>query len=137
MEKKTRNNASVKSHHTSPASGNTVIVALNHPHGIHFALPNGKRVTVKGNATSLRGKEKGSIPAGAFGLTPVEADVWAYIEKTYGNMDIFKNGLILAQDSKSRAQDAADERMETRHGREPVDPTKTKTQEATGLEQGI
>ncbi len=77
---------------------------------------------IEGNAASLRGKEKGVLPVGAFGLTRVNADDWAYIEKTYGpHMEIFKSGLIFAQARKADAVDEADERAELRNGLEPVD----------------
>ncbi|WP_308775753.1 hypothetical protein [uncultured Bilophila sp.] len=99
-----------------------VMVALNRPSGIVFDLPDGCKVLIEGNAASLRGKEKGVLPVGAFGLTRVNADDWAYIEKTYGpHMEIFKSGLIFAQARKSDAVDEADERAELRNGLEPVD----------------
>ena len=64
----------------------------------------------------------GGLPVGAFGLTRVNADDWAYIEKTYGpHMEIFKSGLIFAQARKADAVDEADERAELRNGLEPVD----------------
>ena len=100
----------------------TVMVALNRTTGITFPMPDGRKVLIEGNAASLRGKEKGVLPVGAFGLTRVNADDWAYIEKTYGpHMEIFKSGLIFAQARKADAVDEADERAELRNGLEPVD----------------
>jgi hypothetical protein len=111
----------------------TVVVALNHPQGIHFTLPEGKRVTIQGNASPLRGKGKGTLPIGAYGLTTVAADDWAAIEKIYGNMEIFKNGLIFARSSLGLAEGEAAEKEELRHGREPVDPATTNTEEAKNV----
>ena len=72
------------------ASGDTVVVALNRASGLVFALTDGRRVRVAGNALNLRGKEKGVLPVGAFGLTEISADDWLYIEKTYGpHIEIF------------------------------------------------
>lgn len=102
-------------------ASNTVMVALNRTSGILFDVPGGRRVLIHGNAENLRGKEKGILPIGAFGLTQVDAADWAYIEKTYHGMEIFKNGLIFAQKSKGDAMAAADERKDTRNGLEPVD----------------
>lgn len=100
----------------------TVMVALNRTTGITFPMPDGRKVLIEGNAAGLRGKEKGVLPVGAFGLTRVNADDWAYIEKTYGpHMEIFKSGLIFAQARKADAVDEADERAELRNGLEPVD----------------
>lgn len=107
----------------------TVMVALNRTTGIMFPMPDGRKVLIEGNAASLRGKEKGVLPVGAFGLTRVNADDWAYIEKTYGpHMEIFKSGLIFAQARKADAVDEADERAELRHGLEPVDVAKAQTE---------
>ena len=78
------------------------MVALNRTTGIMFPMPDGRKVLIEGNAAGLRGKEKGVLPVGAFGLTRVNADDWAYIEKTYGpHMEIFKSGLIFAQARKA------------------------------------
>ena len=83
---------------TQATKMDTVMVALNRTTGITFPMPDGRKVLIEGNAASLRGKEKGVLPVGAFGLTRVNADDWAYIEKTYGpHMEIFKSGLIFAQ----------------------------------------
>ena len=107
----------------SRATGpDTVMVALNRATGISFRMPDGRRVLIEGNAASLRGREKGVLPVGAFGLTRVNADDWACIERTYGpHMEIFRSGLIFAQTCKAGAVDEADERAELRHGLEPVD----------------
>lgn len=121
--------AAVGNPETRAASG-MVTVAYNSPRGIIFKL-NGKDIHINGNAAHLIGKEKGIIPVGRFGYTRVTADEWEAIEKAYGSMAIFTNGLIFAEKSKSRAEDKAEEMEETRHGLEPVDTETTKTEEAT------
>jgi hypothetical protein len=117
-----RNNAS------KAVAGNEVMVALNYPQGIKFALPGGRKVVINGNAAHLRNREKGILPVGAFGLTNVPADDWEYIKKFYGGMEIFKSGLIFAQTSAAKAKDEAAEKESLRHGREPVDPERTNTE---------
>lgn len=111
----------------------TVAVALNRATGIQFSMPDGRKVLINGNAASLRGKEKGVLPVGAFGLTIIPSADWDYIKKTYGGMEIFQNGLIFASARKADAMDEAAEKAELRHGIEPVDPknTATKPGEAT------
>jgi hypothetical protein len=113
----------------APDSATGVFVALNHPQGIIFTLPNNRKVTISGNAEHLRGKEKGVLPVGGFGLTRIEASEWEYIQAEYGHMAIFKHGLIFAHSRKAKARDEAEEKVETRHGRESVDTTATKTEE--------
>lgn len=110
------------------ASGNTVMVALNRTAGILFNVPGNRQVLINGNAAHLRGKEKGVLPVGAFGLTEISSDDWAYIKKTYSGMEIFKNGLIFAHGSKGDSLAEADEKKDTRNGLEPVDVETTNTQ---------
>ena len=110
------------------ASGTRMVaVALNRATGIQFALPDGRKVLVNGNAATLRGMEKGILPVGAYGLTMVPAADWEYIKKTYGGMEIFQHGLIFAAERKADAVDEAAEKAELRHGIEPVDPESTTT----------
>ncbi|MDR3037876.1 MAG: hypothetical protein LBV21_01055 [Candidatus Adiutrix sp.] len=117
-----------------PGASPLVYVALNHPHGIKFTLPGGRKVTINGNATHLRGREKGVLPVGRYGLTLAPAEDWAEIQRLYGAMDIFKKGLIFTQDRRDKALDQAEEQAETRHGREPIDPEAALTQEGSASE---
>lgn len=114
------------------AGGDTVMVALNRTSGILFSVPGGRQVLIHGNADGLRGMEKGVLPVGAFGLTEVSASDWAYIEKTYGGMELFKNGLLFAQKSRADAQAEASEKKDTRNGLEPVDVNATATRPIEG-----
>ncbi|MBD5417358.1 MAG: hypothetical protein HDR50_06810 [Desulfovibrio sp.] len=110
------------------ASGTAMVaVALNRATGIQFSMPDGRKVVINGNAAHLRGKEKGVLPVGAFGLTMVPATDWEYIKKTYGGMEIFQHGLIFAAERKADAVDEAAEKAELRHGIEPIDPENTTT----------
>lgn len=117
----------------APSAADTVVVALNRASGIVFPMPDGRRVTINGNAIHLRGKEKSILPVGGYGLTTIARADWEFIEKTYGpSMKIFESGLIFAADRKADAVDMADERAELRHGLEPVDPEKTQTKPNDG-----
>lgn len=113
-------------------SSNTVFVALNRPNGIQFTMPDGRKVKINGNACDLRGKEKGVLPIGAFGLTELDSEDWDYIKKTYGRMELFENGLLFASDKKEKAKAEASEKEETRNGFEPVNTATGKTEPFTG-----
>ncbi|MGL4208827.1 MAG: hypothetical protein ACRCTY_05515, partial [Candidatus Adiutrix sp.] len=86
-------------------SQNTVFVALNHPSGLSFTMPCGRLVNISGNAAHLKGAEKGCLTAGAFGLTEISEEDWAYIQHTYQTLSLFKNGLIFAQTKQDKAAD--------------------------------
>ncbi|WP_152669820.1 MULTISPECIES: hypothetical protein [Xenorhabdus] len=105
-------------------------VHLNHPHGIEFPMPDGASVVLEGNAFHLFGQEKGVLPVGLYGKTRVDADKWDYILKTYGEMEIFKNNLCVWDEKAASANDKAHENKGLRHGREPVDTSKTTTEPA-------
>lgn len=105
---------------TAGSNGN-VVVALCHPTGIQFLLDGGKRrVKLNGNAANLVGHPKGILPVGGFGLTEIPRSDWEAIKAHYGRMEIFKNGLCFAHDSRASVTAEADEKAELRHGREPV-----------------
>lgn len=110
----------------------TVTVAFNRATGIRFPMPDGRTVLINGNAADLRGREKGVLPVGAFGLTTIAADDWDYITRTWGRMEIFENGLIFAAERRADAADEAAEKAELRHGLEPADPEKTPTRPNDG-----
>jgi hypothetical protein len=114
----------------APESGGMVTVAFNSPRGMVFPI-GAERILINGNNADLIGLEKGVLNVGRFGYTRIPADTWEAIVKTYGSMAIFKSGLIYAEKSKGRAVDRAEDLAETRHGLEPVDITKTATEEAT------
>lgn len=108
----------------------TVCVCANVPHDVKFMVPdNGGRMTpiiIKGNGSHLRGKDRGVLAVGAYGITAnVPKAAWDYIEKAYADNRAIRNGLIFTTTSRS-ARAAAKERQDLRHGLEPVDPEKAK-----------
>ncbi|MDC9591519.1 hypothetical protein PSI23_20095 [Xenorhabdus sp. XENO-10] len=112
------------------SKGKTINVRLNHPHGIEFPMPDGSSVVLKGNAFHLLGMDKGMLPVGLYGQTVIDAERWDYILKTYSEMAIFKNNLCVWDEKEANANDKAREKKELRHGREPVDTSKTTTEPA-------
>jgi hypothetical protein len=88
-------------------------------------------VEIAGNATGLRGLEKGILPAaGAYGLTPnVPAELWEAVKAKYQHMAIFRNGLIFAVGDNRSAKSEAKNRASLRNGAEPIEPKQTNTSE--------
>ena len=114
--------------------GGTVAVALNHPLGMTFDLPGRRRVTLNGSASHLRGREKGVLPEGAYGITVISEADWEYIKKHYGSMHVFRSGRCFARSAQSDVKAMADERKELRHGFEAADPEKGATRPASSRE---
>lgn len=113
----------------------TIYVAMNYPHNVKFTVPDRdgmmSEIELNGNAANLRGKEMGILPVGAYGITEVNAEVWAYIKTRYAGLPLIRNGLIFATDRTVKyAESAAAERTAVRNGYEPVDPEKTVTKPA-------
>lgn len=111
-------------------TGDTVTVCLNYPRNIKYYVPdrngNKQAIIFNGNATNLRGKDRGVIPIGAYGVTlGVPKEAWDWIQTHYKDSELLKQGLLFA--SKTRdVRKEAEERVDLRHGFEPVD-SKEKT----------
>ena len=109
---------------TATAVSDSVVIALNCAHGIEFDISGNRTVRINGNSEGLRGKDKGHIPVGGFGLTVVKRADWEEIKKRYHHMRVFRSGLLVEATSKAEAEEEAEERKDTRHGLEPIDPQK-------------
>ena len=113
-------------------SQNTVFVYANLPSGQAFRLPKGQTVTINGHPISqLTGPNGEKLPAGQYGVTEVDAEQWAEVERIYGEMTVMKSGLIFAAASREIGDDMAVERQGLRHGLEPIDPDTTTTKPDT------
>jgi len=87
----------------------------------------GKTVAVRihGSGFTLAGADAKILPGvGAYGMTQVDADLWDAIVKKYGEMDIFKNGLIKAGASEKAKQAAKEEVAEKDNGQSPASAEK-------------
>lgn len=109
-------------------TGETVVVCLNYPRDLKFMVPNKnglmEPIVIRGNATNLKGKDKGIIPIGAYGITTgVPKDAWEWILKHRPDDEVIKKGLMFAS-TPDKARDAVRERQGLRHGYEPVSPDK-------------
>lgn len=130
---------------TKPATtGETVTIALKHPHGLilrlhkmveeHESTPLGFRsmkiARCTGQSVTLRGysERRSAVPpaatAGAFAFTyGVPKDFWEEWLKQNAEHPYVKEGLIFAA-SDNKAADQASERKELRSGLEPLNPEK-------------
>ena len=105
-----------------------VVVCLNLAHSLVFDVGD-KKIKINGSNENLRGANEGILSIGKFGESIIDRQDWEEIVRQYGNMTIFKNGLIFAQNDTASARAKAKELKDTRHGLEPVDPKRTTTKE--------
>lgn len=105
-----------------------VVVCLNLAHSLVFDVGD-KKIKINGSNENLRGANEGILSIGKFGESIIDRQDWEEIVRQYGNMTIFRNGLIFAQNDTASARAKAKELKDTRHGLEPVDPKRTTTKE--------
>jgi hypothetical protein len=120
---------------------NTVTVLLNSVRDITFDVVDnsGKThfVKINGSGSLIRntdGTVRASAPlpgVGAYGMTVVDADLWAAVEKTYGSMSLFTKGFIKATTPKT--EEAAKEEISTKeNGEEPEEPQEANPKKKRG-----
>lgn len=129
------NAVSTKKAKTKPIeeTGETVVVCSNYPHDIKYRVPDktGRmhEFVFHGNAVNLRGKDKGVLPVGAFGITTgVPKDAWEWIKEHRPDDELIKKGYIFAS-TEADARSAVMERAGMRNGYEPIDPAAGNTTE--------
>lgn len=105
-----------------------VVVCLNLAHSLVFDVGD-KKIKINGSNENLRGANEGILSIGKFGESIIDRQDWEEIVRQYGNMTIFRSGLIFAQNDTASARAKAKELKDTRHGLEPVDPKRTTTKE--------
>jgi hypothetical protein len=91
---------------------------------IHYVKVNGSGSLIRNTDGTVRASAP--LPGvGAYGMTVVDADLWAAVEKTYGSMSLFTKGFIKAAVNQQAQESAEEELSEKENGEEPED-----TQEA-------
>ena len=79
-------------------------------------------VEIEGSGAALRGKAAQPLPlAGAFGMTTVDADLWAAVKEAYAEHPAFKGGFIKDGDSEKAKAKAKDEVSDKDNGQGPAD----------------
>ena len=82
-------------------------------------------VRIHGSGFTLAGADAKILPGvGAYGMTQIDADLWDAIVKKYGEMEIFKNGLIKAGASEKAKQAAKEEVSDKDNGQSPASAEK-------------
>lgn len=94
-------------------------------------------VHINGSGAGLKGPNAQPLPlAGAFGITPnVDADEWAEVVKLYGQMPIFKNGLIKAASDAKETEAAKAQVSSVDNGNGPADKGDAGTKKARNLKK--
>ena len=88
-------------------------------------------VRIHGSGFTLAGADAKILPGvGAYGMTQIDADLWDAIVKKYGEMEIFKNGLIKAGASEKAKQAAKEEVAEKDNGQSPASAEKKAAKKA-------
>ena len=88
-------------------------------------------VRIHGSGFTLAGADAKILPGvGAYGMTQIDADIWEEIVKQYGDMEIFKNGLIKAGASEKAKAAAKEEVAAKDNGQSPASAEK-KAKKAT------
>ena len=104
------------------ASGDDMYVFANLQNAQSFKIGE-KTVTINGMPVSnLKKPGGGFFPGGKYGVTAVPAADWKEVMQVYGNMRMFKTGIVFAADSIEEGKAMARERGGLRHGFEQIDP---------------
>ena len=89
------------------------------------------QIRIHGSGFSLAGADAKILPGvGAYGMTQIDADVWDAIVKQYGDMEIFKNGLIKAGASEKAKAAAKEEVAAKDNGQSPESAEKKSSKKA-------
>lgn len=110
----------------------TVTVCLNFPHNVRFMVPDNsgkmQKVVFNGNGNKLRGKARGILEVGKYGLTfGVDRAAWEWIAKHHKDNELIKNGFLFAA-TAATAKAATKERAGLRTGLEPINPKNSHSQ---------
>ena len=104
------------------ASGDDVYVFANLQNGQSFKIGE-KTNTINGMPVAkLKKPGGGFFPGGKYGITAVPAADWKEVMQVYGNMRMFKTGIVFAANSIAEGKAMARERGGLRHGFEQIDP---------------
>jgi len=105
-----------------------IVVCSALPHGQVFILPSGEKLTINGRPESrFVGENRLPLTGNQYGETHgVKKDDWEVVIKKYGSMEIFKNRIIFAAETKDEKKAKKRENKNVRTGLEQKDPKKSK-----------
>lgn len=99
------------------AANKTVVVGCKLPHGIHLRLQD-RVITLNGQ------NSEGLVAPGGYGLTTIDAEDWANLQKKYFDKKAFLDGLIFAEETETKAKKTAEKGADKKSGLEQIDPSK-------------
>lgn len=96
-----------------------------------FRLRGGKSVTLNGNAVYLANATGGILPAGGYGVTVVDRDLWEQVkrEKMKSHGAWFRSGKIKEQKTEAKGVNYALDHADEKAGNDPIDPKETETEQ--------
>lgn len=97
-----------------------------------FRLKSGREVTLAGNGVYLADAQGGALPPGGYGVTVVDADLWAKVKKEFGRAykPWFDSGRIQESSSEDAGVTYAQDNAQDKTGDDPIVPNQTITTEA-------
>ena len=104
-----------------PGAGN-VYVFCGIPQGLIFRLGD-KQITFSGvNSSKLVAANGADLAHGKFGINPCTEEDWNEIQRLYGEMAVFKSGLLYASNNMADGDDEAVDKQDIPTGVEQKDP---------------
>ena len=89
-------------------------------------------VEIKGSGEALRGKAAQPLPlAGAFGMTTVDADLWAAVKEAYAEHPAFKGGFIRDGETEKAKVKAKEEVSALDNGQAPAEQGEAEKRKTT------
>lgn len=108
-----------------------VIVLFRSRYNQRFDLKNGKSVLLNGNAVHLAHAGTGALPPGGYGITIVDADLWAQVKKEFAKSHgrWWQSGRIKEVTSENKAINYAIDHADDKTGDDPITPQDGQTLE--------
>lgn len=100
----------------------TVTVLFRSRSSQTFTLSNGKTVTIAGNAVYLANAKGGALPAGGYGVTVVDKDLWEQVKKEFGKAYApwFRSGRLAEKKTETQGVNYAIDHADEKTGDDPM-----------------
>lgn len=105
----------------NPGAGK-VYVFCGIPQGLIFRLGDTNHLFSGVNSSKLVAANGEDLAHGKFGITPCDEATWKEIERLYGELAVFKSGLIFASETVTDGDDEAMDKQDIQTGVEQKDP---------------
>ena len=104
-----------------------VTVCCGIPMGVKLVRHNGEVVLLAGMPLSniVSARDGNFLPAGKFGTTILNKEIWLELKEKYKEFDFIKNGTVFAEDTYEGAKEKAVEKSKGKLGFEQFDPNKS------------